>query len=1015
MRRSALLFLLATVAAPLFAARSVSIAQLEQQLAAQHGKPDADTAWQIADMQLTERLSAARLAQLQSQVPGEKSRQALATLAADSAFAPPPAAEIPATPTPSIAEQKRILGLAVSYVAKTIPQLPNFVATRKTTRFEDTPQIQSLVGDLIPYQPIHLVGTDSVPVLYQDGSETEQVRAKNQSAHGLVTWGVFGPILGTVLVDAAQSKLSFARWEQEPDGPRAVFGYAVPREKSHYQVDYCCVATQAGSDAANVRPFRKATPYHGEIAVDPATGIIRRLIVQAELKPDDPINKADILVDYGPVEIAGRTYTCPLRSISRSTAQGVQVDPRYHFALANQVQPLKHSLNDVRFTDYHVFRGDTRLLAEAPPASPSESAPNPPAEIQPVAPPTPPAPSAAVETAGIPAPSPTPAPIEQPVVPEINETALTSISEAPSASQTDSNSGFTLRTTSRLVDVAVVAFDKKGHPVTSLKPGDLEIYDNGRKQQVSFFTQAGAGTETTPSADQPALKGHGFSRAESEPENSRASAPEGRSPASADTPGQTPRAANTTILLIDASNVAFADLTYARQEMLRFLKSVAPEERVGLYLLKHYGFEILLEPTSDHAAVATRLAAWMPTAQDLLHAQHEEDRNRQHIEYVQNVTDLSYVNGNVATGQGDIALPVDPQLRSLGDSPERDALAMLQRVARHLAAIPGHKSLVWIASDNVLADFSEKAPSVEKGDKHLDPLALHAREALNDAQVSVYPLDVSQLEAGGVNADLQHANVQLKPTTNETVQLLMLPPGEREEAQEQLNRSRRDINPGRVTAKLQQDTHPIQGTFRELAEATGGRAFRRSGDIASELNQIVADGRAAYLLAFRPDTQPDGQYHVITVKTAQPGVTLRYRAGYLYEKEAATMRDRIRQAIWDARDGTDIGVRAQVTGAGTTQIAKLTISAADVALAQHADRWTDKLHLLLVIRNDSDLKAKVGGRTLELQLKPATYQRALKDGIEIDQPIPTPQQSESIRILVIDENSGRIGAITVKQ
>jgi hypothetical protein len=39
-------------------------------------------------------------------------------------------------------------------------------------------------------------------------------------------------------------------------------------------------------------------------------------------------------------------------------------------------------------------------------------------------------------------------------------------------------------------------------------------------------------------------------------------------------------------------------------------------------------------------------------------------------------------------------------------------------------------------------------------------------------------------------------------------------------------------------------------------------------------------------------------------------------------------------------------------------------------------------------------------------LKPATYQRALKDGIDIDQPIAAPQQSESLRIRVIDENSG---------
>jgi hypothetical protein len=127
------------------------------------------------------------------------------------------------------------------------------------------------------------------------------------------------------------------------------------------------------------------------------------------------------------------------------------------------------------------------------------------------------------------------------------------------------------------------------------------------------------------------------------------------------------------------------------------------------------------------------------------------------------------------------------------------------------------------------------------------------------------------------------------------------------------------------------------------------------------------------------------------------------------------MRDRIRQAIWDARDATDIGVQAQIASPGSNQSAKLTVSAADLALAQRAGLWTDKLHVLLVVRNDSDLRAKVTGRTLNLQLKPATYQRILKEGINIDQPFAYPQQSESVRILVIDENSGRIGAITLRQ
>ena len=93
------------------------------------------------------------------------------------------------------------------------------------------------------------------------------------------------------------------------------------------------------------------------------------------------------------------------------------------------------------------------------------------------------------------------------------------------------------------------------------------------------------------------------------------------------------------------------------------------------------------------------------------------------------------------------------------------------------------------------------------------------------------------------------------------------------------------LNPGRITAQVQEDVHPIQGVFREVAEATGGRTLRRSSDLAAELNGVVADGHAAYILTFTPDTQPDGTYHELRVKlTLRKDIALRYRTTYLYDR-----------------------------------------------------------------------------------------------------------------------------------
>ena len=104
---------------------------------------------------------------------------------------------------------------------------------------------------------------------------------------------------------------------------------------------------------------------------------------------------------------------------------------------------------------------------------------------------------------------------------------------------------------------------------------------------------------------------------------------------------------------------------------------------------------------------------------------------------------------------------------------------------------------------------------------------------------------------------------------------------------------------------MQQDTHAVRPAIQHLAQATGGQSFRRSGNVLGELDSVVADGDAAYLLSFSPDTQPDGKYHQITVTVpARPGIKLRYRTGYLYSKEPSTLKDRMTQAVWQPQDET---------------------------------------------------------------------------------------------------------------
>jgi VWFA-related protein len=346
------------------AARRVTVEQLEEEMRAAHGKSDAEVARQLSGLELSERLSEMKLASLKAGLHGAKAAAALTALADASAFLAPPPAEVPAGAPPDAAARSRMIALAVDYLKMTLPKLPNFIAARTTVRFEETPEHFDQTGlNRIAYRPLHLTDSSKVTVLYRNGDEavdfgTAKHKQPKPQELGLVTKGTFGPILSTVILDAvaARSHLTWSRWEQGPDRPRAVFRYTIPEKASHFEVKYCCLP-----DGDGTSEFQKLSAYHGEIAIDPVSGSILRLVAESDLKPSLPLARSDILVDYGPVEIGEKTYICPVKSVSitrgRIVLQLTDGDDSFR-----TFGPYATWLNDEAFADYHMFRAESRVL-----------------------------------------------------------------------------------------------------------------------------------------------------------------------------------------------------------------------------------------------------------------------------------------------------------------------------------------------------------------------------------------------------------------------------------------------------------------------------------------------------------------------------------------------------------------------------------------------------------------------------------------------------------------------------
>lgn len=325
-----------------------SVADLQHLLAAEHGKSDRAIARKLSHLYLTERISDATVAALQKDLPGRKSRSALLALADSSTFLSPPSADILPQPPPSLTEQRHIVAQAVDYVSKTLPRLPNLYADETIVRYRGDSQEKRSEGPT-SWQEI---STTKAVVSYRDGKEMVDYvgwvhMPLDQKGRGLLVKGIFGPMLSTVLVDAAQGKMNWDHWERGKDGPVAVFSYQITRSQSQYVIGYYIALGGSGVN-------KQLTAYHGTMSIDPSTGTILRLTAEADPPFGSPILESDIMVQYGTVEIGGKTYVCPLRSVS------ISLD-------APSFPHGAEWLNDTTFTNYHLFRSDMRILTSPAP------------------------------------------------------------------------------------------------------------------------------------------------------------------------------------------------------------------------------------------------------------------------------------------------------------------------------------------------------------------------------------------------------------------------------------------------------------------------------------------------------------------------------------------------------------------------------------------------------------------------------------------------------------------------
>ena len=1068
MWRWMVLLLLLGSAWPAQAAKTLSVEQMEQLLATLEGKPDGKAASELGEVQMTERVSTARLKRWEAEFPGPKTRETLMQLADMSAFLDPPASDMVLNPRPEMETQKQILRMSVQYVENTISRLPDFFATRETTHFEDTlarkasysveggptgtaprgisggaagPSGTSVseplgaialspagVATSTVFTALHSTGAYSRSVSYRGGHEVEEDAGKPEAepALGLTSHGEFGPILAQILVDALRGEIGFARWEQGAKGPEAVFHYTVTADASHFGVDIT-----SGGQVESVHPG-----YHGEIGIDPGTGAILRFTEVADMVPPYQAMRAAIAVEYAPVEIAGQSYICPSSAVAFS-----KIPVPTPGAKDPSTWPIQSELNDVAFAQYHEFRTESRLVASANegglnyPAGGSGSAT--PETAQGGAEPG----SSATASAGS-------------AQPAGGEAASTPANAAPMENGA--------------APVAPAAHDAAGPLAGSASPATVQPASNAQAKpdaesaapaSPALPASAGANTPAVGSMfhaqsklvlvdvvvtdhDKPekGLERSRFHVFEDGHEQPIASFEENQPPPSVELaeppalPANTysnlpvyPQTGAVNVLLLDALNTPMSDQAQLRRQMIQYLSTIKPGTAMAVFTMSSQ----------------LRMAAGFTTDLEKLRQALEDNRKSLGRSNGDVGADSSEgISSNLTQVASGVANNNDPGTMWLvntimdfaadtktyeNDQRVQMTLDAMSQLARYLAGVPGRKNVIWFSGSFPIGLAPDALSSTElKNVRDYSDQVRKTSDLLSAARVSVYPVD-----ARGV-------------LTQATADVTYTPPPIG-------GRQNRSVAVQNDNTSFAEQNSLEQGSMNTIATETGGHVFATGNDLPAAIQKITANDAYYYALSYvPPETKAgrNGDFHSIEVKVEGAKYQLAYRRGYYSQeankaasapgKETSPM---VAAALAGAPPATQILFQARVLPEGAPElhdaaledkvagektasfpggthryVVDLSVRAEDLTFTKIADGVeSTELDCELVAYDEKRQVANSLGRGYNLKLSAEQYQRATAAGgvIPLRLAMDLPAGNIGLRVVVFDTGSARTGSLEI--
>ncbi len=555
----------------------------------------------------------------------------------------------------------------------------------------------------------------------------------------------------------------------------------------------------------------------------------------------------------------------------------------------------------------------------------------------------------------------------------------------------DSSAGIppvTIRANTRLVMVDVVVTDKKGQPVTGLKADDFTVEENGKKQKVTVFVAPGAANATPPSSAPPGVLSN-------RPEHIG------------------PRGVPT-VLLLDATNSPFKDQAYARSQMLKYvLEQTQAGHPMAVFALLDQ-VHVLQQFTSDPQVLIAAIKNYKPQEQILQASAPAPETHGV-------ATGLDRAGGGggaianaLASAQAALQQFADMQVGYNLQRRTEITLEAMKELSRILGGLPGRKNVVWLTA-SLPFDLVPEDRNLTDAELMADLPGQGRQRSVNVNAAGAYASEARQLHNQDIKeaeSRLASANIAIYP-----VDLTGLMSGMESSANQGGSAFTDTAISDRFAATMTAQ-QASQGTMREVAAETGGKAYINQNEIKDGIALAVSDERASYSLGYYPDNKKwDGKFRSLKVKLNQVDVQLRYRKGFFAIEPAATKNSNFEQdvavALAVGAPATQVSFMAQAkpTDPGKMRVVFLvdahTISAEDSG-------GNRKLNVSLYASLYDALGKNLGTRSIKVDkaFDAATFQQIVDKGMMVPIDLDVVAGAKELRLAVLENKTGFIGTVS---